>query len=294
MAQLQINIGAVANDGTGDRPRTAGQKVNSNFTELYSWARERVTSDRTYYVATTGSDSNTGLGPGVALLTIQKAVQIIADTLSISAGVTVTVQVANGTYTISTAILLYAYTGAGMVQILGNTGTPGSAIIQTSAATEIFQAACRTRPYYVGGFRLMATASSPVGFLANGGFIQFGNIEFYTGLSTHIYAKNGGIIQALANYAIIASMTIHMDADTQGCVNVDGVTVTLTGTPAFTTFASTKTLAYASADGTTFSGSGTGVRYSAETNSVINTDGAGSTFFPGDSAGSTATGGQYV
>ncbi len=36
MAQQIINIGAVANDGTGDPLRTAFDKANDNFTELYS------------------------------------------------------------------------------------------------------------------------------------------------------------------------------------------------------------------------------------------------------------------
>jgi len=36
MAQQTINIGSVANDGTGDPLRNAFAKVNENFTELYS------------------------------------------------------------------------------------------------------------------------------------------------------------------------------------------------------------------------------------------------------------------
>ncbi len=36
MAQQLINIGSVANDGTGDPLRDAFDKVNDNFTELYS------------------------------------------------------------------------------------------------------------------------------------------------------------------------------------------------------------------------------------------------------------------
>ena len=36
MAQQTINIGAVANDGTGDQLRTAFDKVNDNFVEIYT------------------------------------------------------------------------------------------------------------------------------------------------------------------------------------------------------------------------------------------------------------------
>lgn len=36
MAQQTINVGSAANDGTGDTLRTAGTKINANFTELYT------------------------------------------------------------------------------------------------------------------------------------------------------------------------------------------------------------------------------------------------------------------
>ena len=36
MAKQTISTGAVANDGTGDTLRSAGQKINANFTEIYN------------------------------------------------------------------------------------------------------------------------------------------------------------------------------------------------------------------------------------------------------------------
>jgi hypothetical protein len=44
----------------------------------------------------------------------------------------------------------------------------------------------------------------------------------------------------------------------------------------------------------TFSGAGTGKRYSVNENSVIETGGSGASYFPGDVAGSAANGGQYL
>ena len=35
MAQQIVNVGAAANDGTGDTLRASQQKANANFTELY-------------------------------------------------------------------------------------------------------------------------------------------------------------------------------------------------------------------------------------------------------------------
>jgi len=36
MAKQSISIGAAANDGTGDTLRSAGQKINQNFDEVYA------------------------------------------------------------------------------------------------------------------------------------------------------------------------------------------------------------------------------------------------------------------
>ena len=44
----------------------------------------------------------------------------------------------------------------------------------------------------------------------------------------------------------------------------------------------------------TYSGSATGTRYGASANSVIHTNGAGGSYFPGNAAGSVSTGGQYI
>ena len=42
MAQQTISTGSSANDGTGDTLRSAGTKINENFTELYGRS-QRIT-----------------------------------------------------------------------------------------------------------------------------------------------------------------------------------------------------------------------------------------------------------
>jgi hypothetical protein len=37
MAKQNINLGTTANDNTGDELRVAGQKINENFTEVYTY-----------------------------------------------------------------------------------------------------------------------------------------------------------------------------------------------------------------------------------------------------------------
>jgi len=60
--------------------------------------REILTADRTYYVATTGNDGNSGLTVGSPFLTLQKAIDVIAGDLDIR-GYNLTIQLADGTYT---------------------------------------------------------------------------------------------------------------------------------------------------------------------------------------------------
>ena len=42
MAQQTIALGTAANDGTGDDLRTAGGKINANFTEVYTASGDAV------------------------------------------------------------------------------------------------------------------------------------------------------------------------------------------------------------------------------------------------------------
>lgn len=59
MTQQTINVGTVANDGTGDPLRTAFQKTNANFTELYSPAVGVVTGTR-FVLTSAGINAQVG------------------------------------------------------------------------------------------------------------------------------------------------------------------------------------------------------------------------------------------
>src|SRR3546814_286716 len=99
----------------------------------------QLTSNRTYYVAPTGSDSHDGLTLAKAFLTIQKAVNVVATTLAIAPGVVVTIQLADGTYTFSSVLALHRLIGAGAVKIVGNPATPGNEIGRASGRGRVWQ-----------------------------------------------------------------------------------------------------------------------------------------------------------
>jgi hypothetical protein len=110
----------------------------------------------------------------------------------------------------------------------------------------------------------------------------------------------GGSINIEGDYSITGGAVRHFIANTFGNINAvtNSLTITLVGTPAFSSaFAAVTTIGavQCSAGLVTFSGSATGVRYSVTLNGVINSFSGGNVnYFPGNSVGSTATGGQYA
>ena len=61
MAKQVINIGTVANDGTGDPLRTAFDKANDNFTELYSAGSLSLASDIITFTKADGTTSTVNI-----------------------------------------------------------------------------------------------------------------------------------------------------------------------------------------------------------------------------------------
>ena len=257
--------------------------------------RERLSANHTYYVRTDGNDSNTGLvnNAGGAFLTIQKAIDAAAalDTSIYD----VTIQVGNGTYTITSALTAKAITGAGLITIIGDETTPTNVIIDGNAFTSIFNSVAIPTTYKLKGFQLKSsTANVTLGILSsNNSYVEFQNLNFGTGLTQQIRAADGGMIKCTGIYTISGGGSNHITC-VGGFIRVQGTTITVTGTPAFSeAFINMGYLSVGILNSITFSGSATGVRYLVTMNSAIYTGGGGANYFPGDSAGSAATGGQY-
>jgi hypothetical protein len=297
-----VNIGTVAGDGTGDFARTAFNTINTNNDAIetaLAGDREGLTADRTYYVRTDGSDSNTGLAntAGGAFLTIQKAVDV-AMTID-AKGYNVTIKVADGTYT-GTVNIQAAPVGIstksagtlGVFTIEGNTTTPANCVISTTS--DCFSITGPDAYVTIKGFKLTSSTKKCIS-VYKGGVVTTGVMEYGSASSDAHIGVYDGVLAATAAYTISGSALYHLLAEGNAVIYVwDGTwTITLTGTPAFTSFV------YSAENATvfctqTFSGSATGVRYQAELNGVIRVFGAGATYFPGNSAGTTATGGQYA
>ncbi len=290
MAKRTVNLGTIANDGTGDPLRSAFGKINENFDEAYA---QILTADLTYYVSTAGNDSNDGLTVGTPFLTIQKAINTAVDYNRPSAVGNITIQLANGTYSVTT-VILRRFSGSGTITIRGDPTTPANVTITTSAGLAVW-AYDSASSWYLNGLRLQSSASGTAILSEKGADVYISAIDFSTGFSTHLWTVLGGIIRANGNYSITAGAAQHVTAQTSGSIDVSGRTLTITGTPAFSTaFANVGYIGNANFAGCTFTGSATGSRYSLYANGVIVTGGAAVTFLPGNAGGTAITGGQYA
>jgi hypothetical protein len=127
---------------------------------------------------------------------------------------------------------------------------------------------------------------------------NFGSLSTLTN-TAHIVANNYGIVVLAGNYTISGQAGFHYDCGSAGgTIAVSGaVAITLTGTPAFTTFAqcALNGVINIPSGQLTYSGSATGQRYGANLGGIINTSGGGASYFPGNSAGTNNSGsGQYA
>jgi hypothetical protein len=128
----------------------------------------------------------------------------------------------------------------------------------------------------------------------HGSLVRFQKVDFGSGVDQQVRADDGGMVEITGNYSISGNAGSHWIA-VQGQVRCQGRTITLTGTRAFSAaFAEAQDPGLVIVDGNTFSGAATGKRYNAVSNGVIRTNGAGANYLPGDAAGTTTTGGQYI
>jgi len=126
-------------------------------------------------------------------------------------------------------------------------------------------------------------------------YVRLTRVFFGASAVAHMNISTGAVVEVTTNYTISGGASVHVSTNFGGQFICRNFTVTLTGTPAFTSsFALAEGVSFQDWVGCTFSGSATGTRYSVTLNSCINTNGGGATFLPGSVGGTTATGGTYA
>jgi len=258
--------------------------------------RERLNANRTYYVRTDGSDSNTGLvdSAGGAFLTIQKAIDVAAA-LDITI-FNVTIQVRNGTYT--GAVTLKDPVGAGTVTITGDTTTPNNVVISTTSATAF--TVNKTQRVNVTGVKV-TTATSGFGFLVfNGAKLSLTHIDFgaiATG-GAGIFATDGGthVVLGGANCKWSGNCDRLLSLNNQTNFNFNGTITLLANVTVASDTIGVNGLSFVQSTGTWTLGAFTvtGTRFNNVNKSLIQTFGAGASYFPGTVAGTTDASSTYA
>jgi hypothetical protein len=275
------NIAVMFSTGIYEQIRANDIAINAN-------TRELLTANRTYYVATTGNDTTGDGSSGNPWATIQHAYNIIVATLD-TAGYTVTIQVADGIYTAGLSINK-SWSGGGSIYILGNITNPEN--INITTVTSAFNITCLLPAIiYIYGFTLSSTTFG----INHGGIgqIRINNIRF-NAMSYGLYCavKTAIIYCEDSQYEIFGNMN-EFALSVNGTISIHRMDIILTDTPNFSVaFVRAQRLSEIYAVGLSIiSGSATGKYYSIESNSVLS---LGSTTLPGDTAGTTATGGQVL
>lgn len=256
--------------------------------------REKLTAARTYYVRTDGSDSNTGLvnSSGGAFLTIQKAIDVAAALDN--GGFDITVRVVAGTYT--AGFRLRSFVGSGLLRVRGDTADLTSTVISVTSGSCVISEAPTVGNYRLEYLKLQTTTSG-YGIVLYGGanYVEFSNLNFGACASTHIYVGDGSVVNAtLASYTISGGSLLHIEVCEGGLFKANLASVTLTGTPNFTAYVKADRTGVVLSYSTTFTGGASGSRYITATAGGIFVNGAGTSYLPGNAAGTATSPGWYA
>lgn len=177
---------------------------------LDSDVREKLTSNRTYYVRTDGSDSNDGLSntAGGAFLTVQKAIDTAA-TLDQASAYSITIQIADGTYNESLTLKNVAGNpGSGFLTITGNSGDSTAVKINASTGSCIFGSGLNV--IWTLSYLDLATAGTGacvrVDFFTT---VVIDSLNFSESSGYHMMATYSGLINIVNNYTISGGAIAH-------------------------------------------------------------------------------------
>lgn len=269
---------------------TGSQKTRG---QINLGVREVLTSDRTYSVATTGSDVTGDGTSGAPFATAQAALNAAAK-IDFN-GFTVTIQLDDGTYTGNITIpRMTGQGGVGNLVIAGNASAKTNVVLNQSNSYGAVIAVPQGTAVTLRDFQV-ASSNNGYGFFNRGGMLYYSGIDFGACSGYHIFAEGGFTYQS-GNCTISGDANCHWYSGAGGSyIKSQSRTITASGTRnfagGFAAFAQGGTI---TSNGNTFSGTYTGPRYTGSLGGTCQTFGGGASYFPGSTAGSTATGAQYA
>ena len=257
-----------------------------------------------FSVASTGSDSNVGSAAS-PFLTLQHAVNVARQFAGSGDGVLI--QVASGSYVgfvYSSNGLSFNSTGNNLapqgITITGGVGGGTTTITKSSAPGCVTVLGYGASVVLAGTITFTSTGNAL--FVDDGGMITPNSTGITFGACTgaHMHSDRNSMIQIGAGYTISGNAPAHLETTLRGFIGYSevGMTVTLTGSPVFST-----AFAYCQAHGTmyvpsafiVFSGAAgaTTIRFLVKDNSLLMTNGGSATYIPGTAVGQLSNGGKY-
>lgn len=243
-----------------------------------------------YVNPSSGVDSNNGTSPTSAFRTIQAAA-ISAYTSYNFNNNSLNINLAAGTYT-SPVALLGMPIGCTAINLIGNTSSPSSVVLNITNGVAIFGNIGVNLT--VSGMSVQASGSGANGYgiLSQQSTMLISNCILNSCGFTQIQSNAGGLVN-VASSTFQGTSQYSMAAVQGGAIQAASTTLTYSGAVYTSATVAANMTGTCQLLGTTFAGSATGSRYNAATNGVIFTNGAGANFIPGNSAG-VATTGLYV
>jgi hypothetical protein len=263
-----------------------------------------------YVNATTGDDSlrdgtSATVGPGMIgpFRTINRAaVEVRKYNMN---GYDQYVYVADGVYT--ETVSCSQTNGAGSVHFVGNANNPQNVQLtcpNTQLACCFYQSGSSSYSY--NGFRLSTPPAALDCIAGNGGQMVINNMRFGPAARYHISSGDSGASSSLWGPATVV-IEAGANAQSHICVSLVGYltfpvplpaywpSLAILGPVNFGSFANADSLGLLQMRYTSISGAGyvTGAKYSASMNGCVSSVGGGPSYFPGNTAGSVGTGGQY-
>lgn len=256
-------------------------------TGVAGW-REMLAGPRSFFVdAILGNDAGSGLGQASdAFASLPRA---LAAALSLdSGGHDITIEIASGTYGLAETLRIgTGLTGGGKLILQGNSADPDAATIEaTDSVIEVSSGYLLLR-----GVRLQNSSTvKAVVTVATQGEVILDQVAFGPA-GGHLNVA-GGRVALAGGYAIKGSAAYHLRVSEGGLYDGSAQPVVLQDTPSFSdTYITCSEGGVARVTGQGFTGNAAGKRFDLSTNGIII---AGGNTLPGDTAGTTQTGGQYA
>ncbi len=266
----------------------------ANYFQLLAPTRAKLGASIRIFVSLSGNDDNCGLTSGTALITPQRAWDVISVRFDL-AGHVATAKFADGTYTSGfVASPNGQQSRYSSIVFEGNTATPANCIISPASGAAVTVAF--GGQVTLSGISCASNNSDAITVTDPGSLLILDRVRVNSFASAAIHATFGAMVDFSGAAVTIAGGGAQaLLADFAGLIQLQGATVTASGTPNFSdAFATAADCGVINANAATLQGAATGPRYSAIVNGVINTNGGGPNVFPGNLAGSVSNGGVYV